>query len=176
MKVFGLGHEKNGSTYLCNLLNANGMNVGHETYGPDGVIGFNTHEFLIKDAIFYYTRDPRKAVHSVMTFLNNSNEYEKKTKVIYNKLNVDISEIEGIDRAIACLWYWKQLGFMYNPQYIFRVDKDPLSKLETIIQKPLLIVDVDINEGVKINYDLSQASDIWLDRLEILSKELGYFD
>lgn len=149
--IYGLGHPRSGTAFTADLLQQNGLDVGHEYLKKDGIVsweiaslrselpwGDGVTEFDAGSKIFLVARSPLDALNSVVTECLQTRSIGFRASVIFEHFDVDLfsqknqrtPEIQHdyMSWSVLSLIYWYQLCFQHNPEIIYRVE-EPASDL-----------------------------------------------
>ena len=142
-----LGHPRCGSGYASKLLNALGIEVGHEAMQRDGISSWmfvadddcpwalnkeaRTRKFKYFKHVIHHVRDPHTAIASIMRDNTHApKSYDYRRKHILQSLNVDLDSFENnFTRAVASYVYWNEIIMLQQPSIRFRVE-DEAEKLK----------------------------------------------
>lgn len=141
-RLYGfIGSPRCGSHYLSAFMNKNGLEIGHEALGKDGICAWqyaisstqypyiadnlaSSDYFLHIDHWYLYTRHPSKAIPSLI--IENSKaplSYAFRRKVINATFGINLDEIaDPIERAAQSYIYWYQLALRRDIKAILRVE------------------------------------------------------
>ena len=128
------------------MLNAHGLEVGHEEIGPDGIVswmqvamrregpwGVTLPEYPEGTKLFLAARSPLASLNSVATENQQIRSIGFRSQLIWERRGIDLfaqteqTAGEGIydffGWAVMSLAYWYGICLDENPATIFRVDK-----------------------------------------------------
>lgn len=128
-----LGHPRSGSAALSRGLRDLGLDVGHERPGKDGLVswwhvGFlddtndgpvfrksnKTTPMIRADKIFFYIRDPKAAISSIVMENENhnrdNNSFRFRRRIILEKCGFDIGAMNEIAAAATSYICWNKLA------------------------------------------------------------------
>ena len=143
--IYGLGHPRCGTAYTAGLLKANGIDVGHEFIGSQGIISWEIASlrpelpwgdpvtFFEKDSKkFLVARSPLAALNSVVIECLQTRSIGFRAAVIYENLGLDIfaqhrqrtPEIQHdyMTWSVLSLVHWYEICFSRGVDLVFRVD------------------------------------------------------
>ena len=139
-KLAVIGHPRCASGYMSRLAMRYGLEVGHEHYGRDGISSwmFTVEDlnppYPLRDRVtpvnttFEYTllhvRNPAEAVPSVMLENAIGRSFSFRRQHILRECGVDIATYRtAIDRAVASIVYWTEIGLRRTPDWIIPVER-----------------------------------------------------
>ena len=199
--VLGIGHPRTGTGYTADLLRKNGLDVGHESVGSNGMVSWlaaaNRNDYpwgekismrdRNRSLLFLVARSPIDSIQSVMGENLNVESISWRRKVIQEYFNKDIYSPEVCNQdpvgiAIACMYYWYSMCLDQNPWFVFRVDRDDFNLLEnnlsiSIIEKNNIFRNSkpDRHEETPFVFEnLLSIRKEWIIRLAEISHMLGY--
>ncbi len=144
--IYGLGHPRCGTGFTAGLLRANGLDVGHEHLGSDGIVSWEIASLrpelpwgdpitsFPNDAkLFLVARSPLAALDSILIECLQTRSIGFRAGVIYENFGIDIfaqgrqrtPEIQHdfMSWSVLSLIYWYKLCFSRGVDLIFRVDE-----------------------------------------------------
>lgn len=150
--IIGLGHPAMGTGFTSSLLKKNGLDVGHEVFGKDGMVSWmacvddclpnaeadRVSSIMLKESkLFAIVRSPINSVLSVVRENDIPNSLIWRRKHIKNETGYDIipeidyRHIDSLERqakiiklkvAIDSMYYWYSIILDHHPEIIYRVD------------------------------------------------------
>ena len=151
--IIGLGHPAMGTGFTSSLFKRNGLDVGHEVFGKDGIVSWMacvddtppnaeadrvTSRMLKGSKLFAVVRSPINSIHSVIRENDIPASLSWRRRHIKNVTGKDIipeldySHIDSLERqakiiklqvAIDSMYYWYSIILSHRPDIIYRVDR-----------------------------------------------------
>ena len=199
MYILGLGHPKTGTGYTAHLLKAHGFEILHEKNGKDGMTSWlacvNRDDQLWGQKpepgdkkYFIIAKSPLDAMLSVIGENNNWKSLSWRRLAIKDKLGIDIFDEnvttqDAVGLAVASLYYWYQICFSFDYEFIYRVDDHTDNKLLSELLGKRITRKKDVHRNshperyAGFSYttqDLNNLSQDWKSRLAELCEKLGY--
>jgi len=141
LDVLCVGHPRCGSTYMAHLLNAFGLDVGHERLGKHGITSWM---FAVEDdpypfardrgaerrrdkhfaSVIHHVRNPADAIPSIMVENRHSPiSYQFRRRHILKQLGLDLdSYTNELERAAMAFLAWNRIIEHLKPQLVVRVE------------------------------------------------------
>lgn len=136
------GHPRCGTGYAAALCRANGLDVGHEADGADGICSWmfavNKKAPYSKDSIaslrdglswsglICVTRNPLEAIPSIMDDnIYAPPSYEFRRQAIRDQFDIDLNHLAtNFQRAVASYAYWYKI-LLQQTSLVFRIEEGP---------------------------------------------------
>lgn len=136
------GHPRCGTGYAAALCRANGLDVGHEADGADGIcswmLAVNKKAPYSKDSIaslrdglswsglICVTRNPIEAIPSIMVDnIYAPPSYEFRRQAILDEFDIDLNHLAtNFQRAVASYAYWYKI-LLKQTFLVFRIEEGP---------------------------------------------------
>lgn len=143
VKILGVGHPRTGTGFTASILNAWGLEVGHEVVKKDGLVAW---QFAVQDGpwpympdqtshvnwevLIYNVRDPRTSIPSIVFTEDN-----KKTSLDYRVNSGGVLRSPNrVEQAIYSILRWDELINKMGPSFTYRIEdqsKDLFNFLQT---------------------------------------------
>jgi len=151
--ILGVGHPRCGSGYTASLLEALGLEVGHEKLLGNGIVswmfavdrdapwalndGARSRRFKHFKNIVRFVRNPVDSVPSIIRDdLRSSESKEFRRDCILEALGIDVDSYPtALERAVASLVYWDDLVSEMNPKLTFRVEDEEAKLIDFVCEK-----------------------------------------
>lgn len=144
--IIGLGHPRCGTGFTASLLQQNGLEVGHEEIGADGIVswmqvarrgsspwGATLTDYPPEATLFLVARSPLGALNSVATENQQIRSIGFRAEVIWEQCGVDIFAHDNqsgdpaiydfLGWAVMSLAHWYDLCLTQNPAMVYRVEQ-----------------------------------------------------
>ena len=171
-KILVIGHPRSGSGYISALMKAYGLDVQHEKMGNDGIVSWmftvydlNNPFYLNKYAksryyssfknTIMFARDPLDTIPSIIRE-NNASEisFKFREKHIFSNFQISLQSIgNDLKKAIESYYLWSKLSIEKN--------------------KPNIIVRVEYDDMLLLNFLKKQRFDILVDKEKLPSKDIN---
>jgi len=154
VKIMGVGHPRTGTGFTAHMLNAWGLNVGHEKLLEDGIVAW---QFAIEDGpwpfikefefrpkwehLIYNVRDPRTSIASIVFTENSTLSYRINNGGVLQSPN-------RVEQAIYSILRWDQLINRMKPSLTYRVEDEAPKLFEFLKSKGFEVNWVEPTPGV----------------------------
>jgi predicted nucleotidyltransferase len=181
--IFIIGCGRSGTSFTSKLFSQNGMEIGHETLGKDGMASWmgTVHSKKELDKgyklILHQVRNPIDTISSLQTFNDHS----------WNYIQKHISEIQNRDSMLEkSMKYWYHWNLLAEQKTNFRYKVEEIESVFPFIIKILNRKIVLNKEGLKkVNSrkgefkkvtwsDLKSISAGYYDKCKYLAQKYGY--
>lgn len=195
----GLGHPRCGTGFAASLITTNGLDVGHETVGQNGIVSWmlpgEKYNNPFYDAIgplarfkniFLVARSPIASIPSIIPENRRGPSLRFRRTILRERLGHDpiggVSSANDITRAVASYVNWFELCLRFDPQLIFRVDhEEDDARLSDYLGREIRR-EAGIHRNSRpevrrkdfVPADLAEVPAPLLTRLEQLARTLGY--
>jgi hypothetical protein len=144
------GHPRCGTGYAAALCRANGLDVGHEADGADGIcswmLAVNKKAPYSKDRIaslrdrlswsglICVTRNPVEAIPSIMVDnIYAPPSYEFRRQAILEQFDIDLNHLAtNFHRAVASYTYWYKI-LLKQTSLVFRIEEGPRALADRLL-------------------------------------------
>jgi GR25 family glycosyltransferase involved in LPS biosynthesis len=160
-----VGHPRCGSGYMSQLLQAIGLDVGHESMGERGISSWMfavydennpwaKNKYAVSrlytdfDYLIHYIRDPRTAIPYIIVENKYApNSFDFRRKHIQQIFNEDISlHKTEVEKAIASFIRWNQIIQNQKPNLTVKVESDEAQVIKLCQQNNLVDKDFCVND------------------------------
>ena len=195
----GLGHPRCGTGFTASLLRTNGLKVGHEVVGADGIVSWmlagEKYRNPYYDAlgplshfkrIFLVARSPIAAIPSIIPENAPGRSLRFRRGIVRERFGTDLIGARGakheLVRAVTSYVCWFEICLQLSPQLIFRIDREDVGLLSDFVGKELLLsenIDRNSRPAIRagdISYDelVGLVPSEWINRLAGVCDKLGY--
>ena len=162
--ILCMGHPRCGSAYMAHLLQAFGLDVGHEQLGSRGI---SSWMFAVDDdpypfarnrgaerrrdkhfsAVIQHVRDPADAIPSIMVENRHSSvSYQFRRRHILKGLGIDLeSYTNELERAVVAYLAWNQLIEQLKPQLVVPVENAEVPLRQWLVNQGLVAAEFQPN-------------------------------
>ena len=144
--IIGLGHPRCGTGFTASLLEQNGLAVGHEEPGADGIVswmqvakrgsppwGATLTEYPPDATLILVARSPLSALNSVATENQQIRSIGFRAEVIWERRGVDMFSSDNqsgdpaiydfLGWAVISMAYWYDMCLAEHPAMVYRVEQ-----------------------------------------------------
>ena len=156
--LIGLGHPRCGTGYTASILQMNGLDVGHEKIGRDGIVSWEiasgAERVPFGEAVgplagyarvFCVARKPLDAMPSIQGENGKPRSIGFRSRTLNTAFDGDVlpgQPDDSLASAVRSYVYWYRLCLRATPGLIFRVDVgDDLDRLAEFVGRPLSLVE-----------------------------------
>ena len=158
--ILAIGHPRSGSGYSSKLLQAFGLDIGHELMGKDGISSWMfavideknpfalnkyaiTRRYTYFQYIIHHVRNPKDAIPSII----RENKFSKlsfqfRNKHLKKQFGIDLNDyVTELEKAAWSFLYWNKIIKQQNPDLVIRVESDRIKLLKFLREKKLTEID-----------------------------------